>query len=173
MTYALTAPPFVLSVITMLFNGFHSDRRQERYLHIVVPLCVTLVANVVAVSTANVRALRGHDAAPGLLLRRRRRRRHLLDHRQPGAVQRQARHRAHQRRVQHAQHPWGGYLYHGSPRYVTAFIVNMAATGLAIAFAAVTRIWLRRLNAKLDGGEDCGKHGPTRAHIAGGFRYLV
>ncbi|KAK1480168.1 TNA1 is necessary for nicotinic acid import into the cell [Colletotrichum cuscutae] len=38
------------------------------------------------------------------------------------------------------------YLYYGAPRYVTAFIVNIAATGLAIGFATVTRIWLRKIN---------------------------
>lgn len=55
-TYGLTAPPFVLCVICMLINGFHSDRKQERFLHIVGPLCVTLLANIIAVSTLNVAA---------------------------------------------------------------------------------------------------------------------
>lgn len=55
-TYGLTAPPFVLCVICMLINGFHSDRKQERFLHIVGPLCITLVANIIAVSTLNVAA---------------------------------------------------------------------------------------------------------------------
>lgn len=55
-TYGLTAPPFILCVICMLINGFHSDRKQERYLHIVCPLVITLVANVVAVSTLNIAA---------------------------------------------------------------------------------------------------------------------
>ncbi|KXH54183.1 TNA1 is necessary for nicotinic acid import into the cell [Colletotrichum salicis] len=56
MTYALTAPPFLLCVITMLLNGFHSDRKQERFLHIVIPLCITLVANIIAVSTTTTAA---------------------------------------------------------------------------------------------------------------------
>lgn len=55
-TYGLTAPPFVLCVFCMLLNGFHSDKKQERYLHIVCPLAITVVANVIAVSTLNIAA---------------------------------------------------------------------------------------------------------------------
>lgn len=55
-TYGLTAPPYVLCVIAMLCNGFHSDKKQERYLHIVCPLVITLVANIIAVSTLNTAA---------------------------------------------------------------------------------------------------------------------
>ncbi|KAI8313844.1 hypothetical protein K4K61_006470 [Colletotrichum sp. SAR11_59] len=55
-TYALTAPPFILCCATMLANGFHSDRAGERYWHVVAPLGVTLAANVMAVSTLNVGA---------------------------------------------------------------------------------------------------------------------
>lgn len=55
-TYGLTAPPFILCVFCMLINGFHSDRKQERYLHIVLPLAITVLANVIAVSTLNIAA---------------------------------------------------------------------------------------------------------------------
>jgi hypothetical protein len=55
-TYGLTAPPFILCVVMMLINGFHSDKTQERFLHIVIPLSVTLVANIIAVSTLNIAA---------------------------------------------------------------------------------------------------------------------
>ncbi|RSL99970.1 hypothetical protein CDV31_011951 [Fusarium ambrosium] len=55
-TFVLTAPPFILCCLTMLINGFHSDHKEERYFHIVGPLCVTLVANIIAVSTLNVAA---------------------------------------------------------------------------------------------------------------------
>lgn len=65
-------PPFVLCVICMLINGFHSDKvrhlatvlefllthtqTQERFYHIVGPLTITLVANIIAVSTLNIAA---------------------------------------------------------------------------------------------------------------------
>lgn len=40
----------------MLINGFHSDRTKERFWHIVGPLCVTVIANVIAVSSLNTAA---------------------------------------------------------------------------------------------------------------------
>ncbi|KAF2628012.1 hypothetical protein BU25DRAFT_296613, partial [Macroventuria anomochaeta] len=50
-TLALAAPPFVLCCIVILIMVFRSDRTGERYCHIVFPLSVTLVANIIAVST--------------------------------------------------------------------------------------------------------------------------
>lgn len=36
------------------------------------------------------------------------------------------------------------YLYYSKPRYLTAFLVNLAAAPMAIVMATVTRIYLRR-----------------------------
>lgn len=55
-TYVLTAPPYLLCVVCMLINGWHSDKKQERYLHIVGPLTITLIAMVIAVSTLSTGA---------------------------------------------------------------------------------------------------------------------
>ncbi|OLN96662.1 putative transporter C1002.16c-like protein 2 [Colletotrichum chlorophyti] len=174
MTYALSAPPFILCVLTMLINGFHSDRKQERYLHIVIPLCVTLVANIIAVSTVNIAARYvammilpcSFYAAAVVVLSW-----------ITGSLSQPSVKRASAIALINAMcntpNVWGSYLYYGAPRYVTAFIVNIAATGLAIGFATLTRFWLRRLNARLDRGEDTGKHGPTEVQVAGGFRYLI
>ncbi|GKT91045.1 pantothenate transporter liz1 [Colletotrichum tofieldiae] len=40
----LTCPPYVLCVITTCLNAWHADRTGERYLHIVLPLCVAMAA---------------------------------------------------------------------------------------------------------------------------------
>ncbi|KAH7347527.1 major facilitator superfamily domain-containing protein [Plectosphaerella cucumerina] len=173
-TLALTAPPFVLCVFCMLANGFHSDRKQERYLHIVLPLAVTLVANIIAVSTLNIAAryvammllpasfysaavvilswITGTLAQPSI--------------KRASAI-------ALINAMCNTPNIWGSYVYYGAPRYMTAFLVNLAATALAISFATLTRFYLRRQNAKLDQGRDAGKHGPTPAQIDGGFRYLL
>lgn len=173
-TLALTAPPFVLCVFCMLINGFHSDRKQERYLHIVLPLVVTLVANIIAVSTLSIAAryvammllpasfysaavvilswITGTLAQPSV--------------KRASAI-------ALINAICNTPNIWASYVYYGAPRFLTAFLVNLAATALAIAFATLTMIWLRRQNAKLDRGEDTGKHGPTPAQIDGGFRYLL
>ncbi|KAL1893481.1 hypothetical protein Sste5346_006309 [Sporothrix stenoceras] len=55
-TYVLTALPFLLCCVCMLANGFHSDRTGERFLHIVLPLVITLIANILAISTLNIGA---------------------------------------------------------------------------------------------------------------------
>lgn len=174
MTYLLTAPPFVLCVICMLANGFHSDRTQERFYHIIGALFITLAASVIAVSTTNIAAryvammllpasFYGSAVVTlswitGTLS-------------QPTAKRASA--IALINAFANTPNVWCSYLYYGAPRYVTAFIVNIGATGAAIALAVITYIYLRRQNARLDRGEDLGKHGPTRAQIAAGFRYLL
>jgi hypothetical protein len=44
---------------------------------------------------------------------------------------------------------------------------------MAIVMATVTRIYLRRQNAKLEKGLAVGRSGPTLAQQAAGFRYLL
>jgi hypothetical protein len=50
-TYCLTAPPYILCCIVIILNGLHSDKVQERFLHVLCPLAMTIVANVIAVAT--------------------------------------------------------------------------------------------------------------------------
>lgn len=47
----LTAPPYVLAVITAFLNAWHADRTGERYLHVVLPLCVAVIAFIIAAAT--------------------------------------------------------------------------------------------------------------------------
>lgn len=68
---------------------------------------------------------------------------------------------------------WTSFIYFGAPRYLAAFLLNMAMAALAIAFAFILYLYLRRENAKLDRGQDPGKNGPTAAQQAAGFRYLL
>ncbi|KAI0417806.1 nicotinamide mononucleotide permease [Xylaria grammica] len=173
-TYGLTAPPFVLSVIVMLVIGFHSDRKQERWLHIVAPLIITVVANIIALSTLNVAAryfailiLPGsfYSAAVVLLS--------WVSNTISQPAPKRAAAIALVNAICNTPNIWGSYLYFGAPRYIVAFIVNLVASGLAIGFATATRMYLKRQNAKLDRGEDTGKHGPTAAQIANGFRYIT
>jgi hypothetical protein len=50
-TLLLTAPPYLLAVITVSANAWHADRTGERYLHIVLPLCVSIVSFILAAAT--------------------------------------------------------------------------------------------------------------------------
>ncbi|KAI5861990.1 major facilitator superfamily domain-containing protein [Durotheca rogersii] len=173
-TYLLSAPPFILCVICMLANGFHSDRTQERFFHIVGTLSVTLVANIIAVATTNTAAryvammlLPASFYASAIV---------TLSW-ITGSLSQPAVKRATAigliNSICNTPNIWCSYLYYGPPTYLTAFIVNLAATVLAIAFAVATRVYLRRQNGKLDRGEDSGPHGPTPAQVVAGFRFML
>ncbi|KAJ0321422.1 hypothetical protein Brms1b_002783 [Colletotrichum noveboracense] len=166
-TYALTAPPFILCCATMLANGFHSDRAGERYWHVVAPLGVTLAANVIAVSTPNVGArytammLMPASFYAGSTV--------LLSWiagtiNQP--VTKRAAAIALIVSVCNTPNVWTPYLYNGAPRYSAAFTVNLVAAGAAIVTATVTRMYLRRENRKMDDGRELGVSGPTAAQRA-------
>lgn len=50
-TLLLTAPPYVLAVITAMANAWHADRTGERYWHVTLPLYVAVIAFIIAAST--------------------------------------------------------------------------------------------------------------------------
>ncbi|KAK3501759.1 major facilitator superfamily domain-containing protein [Neurospora crassa] len=50
----LTAPPYVLAVIVTFANAWHADKTGERYFHIAVPMCVAIVAYIIAATTTHV-----------------------------------------------------------------------------------------------------------------------
>jgi len=61
-TLLLTAPPYVLAVITTFINSWHADRTGERYLHIILPLCVAMFAFILAAATES--AARAYPREP-------------------------------------------------------------------------------------------------------------
>ncbi|KAJ5739376.1 hypothetical protein N7533_012160 [Penicillium manginii] len=173
-TYGLTAPPYVLCVIAMIINGFHSDKKQERYLHIVCPMIVCLAANIIAVSTLNTAAryvammlLPGSFYSAGVV---------VLSW-IAGTISQPSIKRASAiaiiNSVCNTPNVWGSYLYYSEPRYLAAFLVNLAASVLTVILATGTRIYLSRQNKKLDRGQDTGRNGPTPAQVAAGFRYTI
>lgn len=53
-TLLLTAPPYVLAVIVTYANALHADKTGERYLHIVLPLCIAVAAFILAATTTSL-----------------------------------------------------------------------------------------------------------------------
>lgn len=193
-TYGLTAPPFMLCVICMLINGFHSDKvcnpktrdeypsrtptnnpqKQERFWHIVGPLCITLIANIIAVSTLNTAA---RYVAMMLLPASFYSSAVVILSWITGSLNQPKVKRAAAIALINAfcntPNIWGSYLYYNEPRYLVAFLVLLAASALAIGMAVVTRFYLSRQNKKMDTGRDVGRSGPTAAQVAAGFRYTL
>ncbi|KAJ7077302.1 putative pantothenate transporter [Mycena belliarum] len=173
-TYVLSAPPYLLCVVVMILNSIHSDRTQERYWHIVVPLCFTTIANIIAVSTRNTAAryvsmmmMPGSFYGAAVV---------ILSW-VAGSVTQPAVKRAAAialiNAVCNTPNIWTAYLYSHPPGYVDAFSVNLAASVLGILFATATMVYLRRQNAKLDRGIDESPSAPTLQQQAAGFRYLL
>lgn len=50
-TLLLTAPPYVLAVITAFLNAWHADRTGERYFHVTAPLYISVIAFIIAATT--------------------------------------------------------------------------------------------------------------------------
>ncbi|RSL85519.1 hypothetical protein CEP51_003291 [Fusarium floridanum] len=55
-TLLMSSPPWVFSCIVSLINAWHSDRTEEKFWHIVGPICVGIVGFVISMSTLNVAA---------------------------------------------------------------------------------------------------------------------
>ncbi|CAG8403794.1 unnamed protein product [Penicillium salamii] len=172
-TYGLTAPPYVLCVFAMIFNGFHSDK-QERYWHIVCPMAICMVANIIAVATLNTAAryvammlMPGSFYSAAVV---------VLSW-VTGSLSQPSIKRASAialiNAICNTPNVWASYLYYSSPRYLAAFLVNLASSVLAIILATLARMYLQRQNDKLDRGLYISGKGPTPAQIAAGFRYVI
>ncbi|KAJ7282885.1 major facilitator superfamily domain-containing protein [Mycena rebaudengoi] len=173
-TYILTAPPYLLCVVVMIFNSLHSDRTQERYFHIVTPLVFTTIANIIAISTLNTPARyismmmmpASFYGATVVILS------WVAGSLTQPAVKRAAG-IAFINAVCNTPNIWSPYLYSDPPRYINAFSVNLAASVLAIVFATATMLYLKKQNARLDKGPDTRPSAPTVQQQNAGFRYLL
>ncbi|KAJ7451728.1 major facilitator superfamily domain-containing protein [Mycena galericulata] len=173
-TYVLTAPPYLLCVVMMLLNSLHSDRTQERYWHIVVPLVFTTISNIIAISTLNTAAryvsmMMMPGSFYGATV--------VILSWVSGTLTQPAVKRAAAigliNAICNTPNIWSPYLYSDPPRYVNAFSVNLVASVLAILFATATMRYLKRQNAKLDKGLDTSPSAPTVQQQAAAFRYLL
>ncbi|KAJ7187888.1 putative pantothenate transporter [Mycena filopes] len=174
-TYVLTAPPYLLCVVVMIINSIHSDRTQERYWHIVLPLVFTTISNIIAVSTLNTAARyvsmmlmpASFYGATVVILSW-----------VSGSLTQPAPKRAAAialiNAVCNTPNIWSPYLYAHPPRYTQAFAVNLVAGVLAVGFATGTRGYLRRQNERLGSGVPDGRRSaPTGAQQRAGFRYVL
>ncbi|CRG89202.1 putative transporter C1002,16c [Talaromyces islandicus] len=177
-TLLLTAPPYVLAMITAFANAWHADRTGERYFHITLPLYIAVAAFVIAAATTSTgpRYLSMMLMVPGIYTG------YVvalgwISNILPRPPAKRAAALAFINAVSNASSIYASYMYPSSagPRYVVAMTVNCVTAFIAIVSATVLRFILVRLNKKLDRGESV--HGavvgvPGQAGSRG-FRFLV
>ncbi|CAG8181560.1 unnamed protein product [Penicillium salamii] len=148
--------------------------KQERYWHIVCPMAICMVANIIAVATLNTAAryvammlMPGSFYSAAVV---------VLSW-VTGSLSQPSIKRASAialiNAICNTPNVWASYLYYSSPRYLAAFLVNLASSVLAIILATLTRMYLQRQNDKLDRGLYISGKGPTPAQVAAGFRYVI
>ncbi|KAF9880924.1 hypothetical protein CkaCkLH20_01966 [Colletotrichum karsti] len=174
----LTCPPYVLCIITTSLNAWHADRTGERYFHIVVPLCVAMVAFILGAAT--------HATAPRYVAMM------LLvpgvytgyttalawiSNTLPRPPAKRASALAFINAVSNCSSIYASYLYpkKDSPQFMAAFIHNCVACFIAICAATVLRVMLTRLNKRLDRGEyvEGAINAAPGEAVEHGFRFKV
>jgi hypothetical protein len=157
-TLLLTAPPYVLAVITTYLNAWHADRTGERFLHIVIPLCVGVVAFILCAAT--------HSTAPryvammlmvpgvytGYVVALT-----WISNSLPRPAAKRAAALAFINAISNTSSIYASYMYpqpkKGQPNLTVPLSVDCATAVLAIIMATIMRVILARLNKKLNKGE--------------------
>ncbi|KAF1811814.1 pantothenate transporter liz1 [Eremomyces bilateralis CBS 781.70] len=180
-TLLLTAPPYVLAVITSFLNAWHADRTGERYRHISLPLLVGIAAFILASATTAVAPryvammlmLSGIYPSYVVILG-------YISNCIPRPPSKRAASLAFINAVSNCAQIWASYLYPKSagPRYAVAMSVNCATLFVALVMATILYFMLQRLNKKLDRGEHVdgvmSSGGAVPEEAAGkGFRFLL
>lgn len=182
----LTAPPYVLCVITAFLNAWHADRTGERYFHVTLPLYVAVAAFILAAATTSTApryvammlmvpgVYTGYVVALG-----------WISNTMPRPPAKRAAALAAINAVSNTSSIYASYMFPKSdgPRYVLAMSVCSATAFVAICAASALRVILVKLNRKLERGEwvegainskVMGQEGAVPGEAAArGFRFLL
>ncbi|KAL5114255.1 hypothetical protein ACEQ8H_007864 [Pleosporales sp. CAS-2024a] len=180
-TLLLTAPPYILAVFTTYLNAWHADRTGERFLHIVLPLCVGVFAFILAAATHSTapRYVAMMLMVPGIYTG------YVvclawISNSIPRPPAKRAAALAFINAVSNSSSIYASYMYPQpkggkQPNLTVPLSVDCATAALAIIMAVVMRIILGRLNKKLDRGErvDGAINAVPGEAAEHGFRFLV
>ncbi|KAJ5041159.1 uncharacterized protein L3040_005710 [Drepanopeziza brunnea f. sp. 'multigermtubi'] len=170
-TLLLTAPPYVLAVITTFLNSWHADRTGERFFHIALPLLFAIAAYVLAAATTSTapRYVAMMLMVPGVYTG------YVvalawISNSIPRPPAKRAAALAFINAISNSSSIYASYMYGATyaPRYVVAMGVNCAMASMAILAAVVLRVILVRLNRKLEQGKFV-----DGAINSGGFKYRL
>lgn len=180
-TLLLTAPPYVLAVITTFANAWHADRTGERFYHIVLPLCVGVAAFILAAATNSTapRYVAMMLMVPGVYTG------YVvalawISNSIPRPPAKRAAALAFINAVSNTSSIYASYMYpqppNGEqPNLTVPLSVDCATAALAIIMTVIMRIILGRLNKKLDRGEhvEGAINAVPGVAQANGFRFLL
>lgn len=180
-TLLLTAPPYVLAVITTFLNAWHADKTGERFWHIVLPLCVGVFAFILAAATHTTgpRYASMMLMVPGVYTG------YVvalawISNSMPRPPAKRAAALAFINAISNTSSIYASYMYPqpksgAQPNLTVPLSVDCATAGLAIIMTVIMRIILGRLNKKLDRGEhvEGAINGVPGEAQERGFRFLV
>lgn len=175
----LTAPPYFLAFFTSIGNSFHSGNTNERAFHTAIPLTVSMLGNILAIT---LESAAGRYAAMFLMT--------LgvysafnvtlswVSSTIPRPKAKRAAALAMVNSIANCTHLFTSYLYPNSdkPRFMKAGIVLATFCGVCAVTALTLRTWLKRENRRLDreegfvpdSNEELGTDGRRK-----GFRYVL
>lgn len=182
-TLLLTAPPYVLAVMTCGFNAWHADRTGERILHVTLPLVISVAAFILAATTTSVAPryvammLMPSTFYAGYVVALA-----WISNSLPRPPAKRAAALAGINAISNATSIYASYMYQSSmaPQYTIAMGVNAGTAVLSILAAVTLRMVLVRLNRRLDQGQTVegmrgvGEQGEGMDEAERkGFRFLV
>ncbi|ORY13834.1 pantothenate transporter liz1 [Clohesyomyces aquaticus] len=180
-TLLLTAPPYVLAVITTYLNAWHADKTGERFYHIALPLCVGVFSFILAAATHSTapRYVAMMLMVPGIYTG------YVvalawISNSLPRPAAKRAAALAFINAISNTSSIYASYMYpqpkgKKQPDLTIPLSVDCATAALAIVMAVIMRIVLQRLNKKLDRGEhvEGAINGVPGVAQEFGFRFLV
>lgn len=179
-TLCLTAPPYILAVISTFLWARHADKTGERFWHCVAPLVIAMVSFIIAVATLNTgaRYFSMVIMVPSLycsfttILS-------WMSNSCPRPPLKRAIALSMMNCLSNSASIWNAYLYPSSaaPRYTVAFVCNIVFIALAIVCAIALRLRLGILNRRIETGSmdweyELGK-GNDGSQIKEDFRFLT
>lgn len=176
-TLLLTAPPYLIAIMTTFAWSWHSDRTGERFYHVVLPLLVALLSFVIAVSTLNTGARyfamclmpTGLYCSYTIIIS-------WMSLVVPRPPLKRAIALSIMNCLANSTSIWNSYLYPESnaPRYLIAMACNCGFIGGAIACACFLRLYLRSLNKKIENGTmNWYKEFGNDGNDVKNFRYVI
>lgn len=179
-TLGLTVPPYMIAVVATFIWARHADKTGERFLHVTIPLVLSMIAFIIAVATTNTGARYFSMCLmiPALYCSFT-----TIISWMSNCVPRPPLKRAIaislMNCLSNSTSIWNSYLYPTSaaPRFLQAFIANIVFLILAIAIAVILRIKLMVLNKRIENGtmnweKELGR-GNDGSKISPDFRFLV